>query len=60
MEALVFLVVAVGLYFVADLILDRIERALGRRLEYRTLVFFAILLVLALISFALLRRWFGA
>ena len=39
------------LYFVSDWILDRIEFAMGRRLEYRTLVFFAIILVLAVGSF---------
>jgi len=58
MELLVFVVVALALYFVADRLLERIEVAKGHRLEHRTLVFFAILLVLALVSFSVLERWF--
>ena len=59
MESLYFVVVAVILYFGADWILNRIETAAGRRFEYRTVVFFAILLTLALVSFALIRRYAG-
>lgn len=59
MESLYFVVVAVILYFGADWILKRIEVAAGRRLEYRSFVFFAILLTLALVSFALIRRYAG-
>ncbi|MDX1488690.1 MAG: hypothetical protein R3268_10855 [Acidiferrobacterales bacterium] len=55
-EALAYTSVAVALYFVSDWILQRVEVAYGRRLEYRTLIFFAILSVLALASFALIRR----
>jgi MFS family permease len=58
-EAVYFTLVAVALYFAADWVLDRIERELGRRLEHRTLVFFVILLSLALASFALIRRLSG-
>ncbi|NIR29888.1 MAG: hypothetical protein GWN84_11365 [Gammaproteobacteria bacterium] len=56
MEVVYFTLVAIALYFVSDWILERIEVALGRRLEHRTLVFFAILLLLALASFHLIRR----
>lgn len=59
MESVYFLVVAVMLYFGSDWILKRIESAAGRRLEYRSFVFFAILLTLALASFALIRRYAG-
>lgn len=59
MESVYFLLVAVILYFGADWILKRIEFAAGRRLEYRSFVFFAILLTLALASFALIRRYAG-
>lgn len=59
METLIFIVVAVGLYVVSDRIVDLVERRAGRRLEHRTLMFFAILLVLALISFRLIRLALG-
>ncbi len=39
------------LYFVSDRILEMVEFRLGRRLEYRSLVFFGIILVLALVTF---------
>ncbi len=55
MESLIFIVVAVALYIAADRLVERIERRAGRRLEHRTLLFFAILLVLALTSFYLIR-----
>lgn len=56
MEILYFTLAAVLLYVGADWILNRIEVAAGRRLEYRSILFFAILLVLALSSFALIRQ----
>ena len=59
MDFLYFILVAVALYFLSDRLLDGVERALGRRLENRSLVFFAILLVLALAGFALIRRLTG-
>jgi len=55
-EALYFTLVAICLYVAADRLLDAYERRIGRRLEQRSLVFFAVLLVLALTSFALLRE----
>jgi uncharacterized membrane protein len=55
MEAVVFTAFAILLYFLSDFLLDRIEVALGRRLEYRTAVFFFLLLGLALLSFWLIR-----
>ena len=58
-EALVFLAVAVALYWLSDRILLRIEAGLGRRLESRTLIFFGILLSLALASFWALGRLFA-
>jgi len=59
MEMLYLLVVGIVLYAVSDWIVKRIEAAAGRRLEQRTLIFFAILLVLALSSFALIQRLAG-
>lgn len=59
MEAVYFTAVAIILYLGADWILNRIEVAAGRRFEYRTLIFFAILLTMALVSFALIRVYTG-
>lgn len=59
MEAVYFTVTAVALYFVSDWILARIEISAGRRFEHRTLIFFAILLCLSLLSFALIGRFAG-
>lgn len=55
MDAVYFTVVAIVLYFAADAILDWIERLRGKRFENRQVVFFAIMLPLALASFALIR-----
>ncbi len=60
LQTAVFLAVAVFLYWLSDFILRRIEAARGGVLENRTLVFFAILLVLALVSFWGLEKLFGS
>ncbi len=59
MEILYFTLAAILLYFAADWILSRIETAAGRRFEYRSLIFFAILLIMALTSFSLVRQLTG-
>jgi len=59
MKIVYFTLVAIGLYFAADWIVQRIETAAGRRLEYRSLIFFALLLGMALTSFALIRHFAG-
>ena len=56
MDLVYFSLVGILLYVAADWSLRRIEAAAGRTLEYRALVFFVILLSLALLAFALLRR----
>jgi hypothetical protein len=56
-EALLFTALAVVLYLVADRLLDALERRAGRRFEYRSVVFFVILLLLAVLSFAVVRRF---
>jgi predicted PurR-regulated permease PerM len=56
-EAALFVVVAVVLYVAADRLLDWFERRAGRRLEHRSLIFFAILLFLAFIAFWAIRRF---
>ena len=55
MEIVYFTVIAVGLYFGADALLDWIERKRGARFENRQVVFFAIILPLALATFWLIR-----
>jgi hypothetical protein len=59
MEIIVFTVVAIGLYVGADALLRFIEKRLNRRLEQRSLAFFAILLPSALLSFAAIQAWLG-
>ena len=58
-EALYFTLAAVLLYVAADWILQRLEQAAGRRFEYRTLIFFAILLGMAMAGFAVIRQLAG-
>ena len=55
MDIVYFTVVAVGLYLAADWLLERIERARGTRFENRQVVFFAIILPLALAAFWLVQ-----
>lgn len=57
LEAVYFTVAGILLYLLADRLLALIERRAGRVLEYRTLVFFALLLSLALLTFAAIRRF---
>lgn len=59
MEIVYFALTAIGLYFAADWLLRLVERRLGRPLEHRGLVFFAILLASALVAFALIRHFLG-
>ncbi len=51
MEFVYYTVVGIGLYFLSDWILLRIEAWRGDVFEQRTLVFFAIISVLAISSF---------
>jgi hypothetical protein len=60
MEIILFTVVAVVLYLLSDWIVQRIEIAAGRRLEHRTLIFFALISVLAVTTFTLLRSWLSS
>lgn len=47
------------LYVVADRILDLMERRAGRRFEQRSIIFFGLILGLALVTFAAIRHLFG-
>ncbi|TFG86116.1 MAG: hypothetical protein E4H19_06700 [Chromatiales bacterium] len=57
MEVVYFSLVAILLYLAADWVLRRIEAVAGRSLEHRSAVFFALLMSLALVTFALIRRF---
>ena len=54
MEIVYFTLVAIGLYFMSDWLLDRIETARGKRFENRSVIFFVIIMVSALITFELI------
>ena len=54
MEKIYFTLVGIGLYFASDWILDRIEAARGNRFENRSVIFFVIILVLAVVTFQLI------
>ncbi len=60
MSIVYFTLVAIILYFAADWILERVEIAAGKRLEHRSLIFFVILLTMALTSFSLIQSYTGA
>ena len=56
MSAIYFTVAGIVLYLVSDWLLQRIEAGVGKRFEYRSLIFFVILLSLALITFEFIQR----
>lgn len=60
MEIVYLTVAAIALYVVSDRILDAMERRAGRRFEQRSMIFFGLMLVLSLITFAVIRAVFGS
>jgi len=54
-----FTILAIILYVTADWLLERVEVAAGRRLKNRSLIFFVILMTLALSSFSLIQHYTG-
>lgn len=60
MEILIFTLNAIVIYLASDWIVRRLEQARDAPMKQRQLVFFAVFLVLALLSFELLRRVFAA
>jgi TRAP-type C4-dicarboxylate transport system permease small subunit len=56
LEIVLFTIVGVALYFAADWALRTLERMHGAPLPYRNIVYFVIILVLALASFTLLQN----
>lgn len=59
MEIVYFTLVAIALYIGADFILRRIEAARAEPLQNRSVVFFVILLVLAVVTFTTIRYLAG-
>ena len=59
MAYLYYTITAVLLYLLSDWILNRIEQSVGKRLEYRSLIFFVIIMVLAVGSFEMIDRVIG-
>lgn len=59
MEIVYFTAVAILLYLGADRAVDLIESKRGERLQYRSLVFFVILVVSSLVVFRLIRLLTG-
>ena len=57
MQIVLFTLLAVVLYLVADSALNALERRAGRRFDNRSVIFFAILLALAVVSFAVVQRF---
>jgi hypothetical protein len=54
-----FTLVAAVLYLASNWIVERIEMAAGKRFANRSLLFFGILLTLALVTFSLIRAYTG-
>lgn len=59
MQYVYFTLVAAVLYLLSAWIVDRIEIIAGKRFEYRSLLFFGILLTLALVTFSAIRTYTG-
>ena len=59
MAYLYYTVTAVLLYLISDWILNKIETYYGKRFEYRSVIFFVIIMVLAVGSFEVIERIVG-
>jgi NADH:ubiquinone oxidoreductase subunit 6 (subunit J) len=56
---ILYTVAAIVLYLFSDWVLNQIEIKRGTRLEHRSLIFFVIIMVLALSTFSLIERMVG-
>ncbi len=56
MEAVYYTITGIVLYLLADRILRLLEARAGRVFEHRTPLFFVLLLAMALVAFAAIRR----
>jgi NhaP-type Na+/H+ or K+/H+ antiporter len=60
MQIVILLIVGIVLYMGSDWVLKAIEKRRGRRFEQRSLIFFGILLVSAMITFSALQSYLPA
>ena len=60
MQIFIFTLNAVLVYIFSDWLLRTIERRLGRVLKQRQAIFFIIFLVLIMVSFEILNRYFAS
>ena len=60
MAMILYTLTGIVLYVLADWLLRRLEARVGRVFEHRSLMFFGLLLGMALVSFALIRSLVGA
>ena len=51
-----YTIAGIALYLGSDWILNRIEISRGERLKYRSIVFFVIILVLAVVTFRIIEH----
>ncbi len=51
-----YTIAGITLYLVSDWILNRIEVSRGKRLEHRSMIFFVIIFVLAVVSFRIIEH----
>lgn len=56
MQYVAYTITAIVLYLFSDWILNRIEISRGKRFKYRSVIFFVIIMVLAVGSFAIIDR----
>lgn len=56
LELVAFTIAGLVLYFISDWILNQIEIRRGARFENRSLVFFVIIMALALVLFELIKQ----
>jgi len=57
--AIIYTLTGIILYVAADWVLRRLESRAGRVFENRTVIFFALLLSMALVAFAVIRAFVG-
>jgi len=59
MQYVAYTITAIVLYLFSDWALNRIEVSRGKRFENRSVIFFAIIMVLAIGSFKIIERLLG-
>jgi hypothetical protein len=60
MEIVVFTLNAIFVYLFSDWIIRKIEEKRGAALRHRQLIFFAVFLVLVMLTFQIMKNIFGA